>query len=102
MKRQESKYWNHISSPYDGGRFVNEFGYVQFRFRDENGKLCTPLEHRMVMEYTLGRKLRRAEIVHHINGSRQDNREENLILMTVGQHQHLHNKNHPWKTGFWY
>jgi hypothetical protein len=38
------------------------------------------LEHRKVMEETIGRQLRKEEIVHHINCVRNDNRIENLYL----------------------
>ena len=56
--------------------YANSYGYV--------------LEHRVVVEISLGRILNPDEVVHHKNGNKKDNRLENLEIMDAISHSSLH------------
>ena len=74
------------------GRKRTNAGYIAIYKPDHPNANVTGyvLEHRLVMENTLGRYLQKNEIVHHINGNKKDNRPENLQLMTRSTHQSYH------------
>ena len=67
-----------------GGRYAAGNGYWRIKVpkgtpgADRNGRM---LEHRYVMQESLGRALTAREVVHHVNGDRGDNRLENLQLV---------------------
>lgn len=48
-------------------------------------------EHRVVAERMLGRKLKKNEVVHHIDLNKQNNDESNLVVLpSNSEHSHLH------------
>lgn len=63
------------------GGGIDEKGYRRIKKRRE---------HIMVMEKYLGRKLYPYEVIHHLNGNRQDNRIENLSVIPKKEHDNYH------------
>jgi len=55
-------------------------------------------QHRFIMEGVIGRRLVAGEVVHHINGQKDDNRVENLVVMTTGQHAEEHAPQKRWNS----
>ncbi len=75
-----------IARSYDGKRigWKGKNGYIYIGIE---GKQF--LQHRIVIEKHLGRKLKKKEQVHHLNRDRTDNRIENLTVMLRSEHARL-------------
>lgn len=72
--------------------FINKEGYRQVyapKSSEARDNGYAP-EHRLVVSKKLGRPLRDGEVVHHIDGDKQNNRAKNLQVMTRAEHYKLH------------
>lgn len=77
-----------------GGRTMSSHGYMLIRVGDDHHLADVrgyAYEHRLIAEEKLGRKLLSNEIVHHINGIKDDNRSENIeVVSSVADHLVYH------------
>ena len=80
---------------WKGGRTTDKYGYVYvYKPNHPNaihGRYV--LEHRLVIEKHIGRHLNKEDIVHHINKIKNDNRLDNLVIVSKKDHQRIHHKN---------
>lgn len=79
---------------WKGGKLTDNRGYVRiFNPKHPNKTIYGyVLEHRLIMEKKIGRYLKKEEVVHHINGIKNDNRIKNLRLCKDNkEHAKLHN-----------
>jgi hypothetical protein len=66
-------------------------GYVRIYMPNHpNAVQGSVFEHTLIAEKSIGRYIQSDEIVHHINGKKNDNRPENLEVCKRSEHIHKH------------
>lgn len=84
-KQRPGRMCGEADPSWKGGRRRRSDGYWLV-CTDEGDRL----EHRVVMEKLIGRRLRNDEIVHHRDGNKGNNDPANLELMTQSEHARHH------------
>ncbi len=78
---------------WNGGRSVASNGYVLIRVGKDHHLADVrgyAYEHRLVAEAKIGRRLRKSEIVHHVDHDRKNNAPQNLEVTNRRHHLAKH------------
>ena len=69
---------------------INEYVYIKVPEHPNANVNGYVAEHRLILEYKIGRLMNKNEHAHHINGIKYDNRPENLELQDSKKHIGFH------------
>ena len=65
---------------------MNENMGYKYEYKDGSKQF----EHRRIAELKIGRKLRKGEIVHHMDGNKLNNDPDNLVVLSRADHGRIH------------
>lgn len=96
-RNMQGRHGNHARGAdnprWNNGTMRTSQGYIAVKVSDDH-HLRQPhgyaYEHQLVAEAKLGRRLTDNECVHHINGRRDDNRPENIEILSRSGHASEH------------
>lgn len=71
-----------------GSFYIDQFGYKSFK--PYHGKRI--LEHRIIVENSIGRSLEKNEHIHHIDGNKLNNSINNLQIVSPTEHAIIHRR----------
>jgi hypothetical protein len=89
--------WGKNNPNWRGGRRLSSHGYVLIRVaKDHHQNIGNQYayEHRMVAEVKLGRRLLKGEKIHHIDGCKTNNSEDNLLIVNGNAGHFVHHRKH--------
>jgi hypothetical protein len=85
LRRAKRRAAGRAKGKYGEGH-VNVLGYREVRTSSKN-----QLEHRVLVEKAIGRRLTKGEVVHHVDGNKSNNAISNLVLCpNQAYHKMLH------------
>lgn len=79
-----------LNHNYRNGITITTQGYISFTASKSNGEHSQKCLHVILAEWKYGRKIKKGEHVHHIDGNKMNNSPDNLVIVSASDHAHIH------------